>query len=88
MFYALDATIDEEGAVRLDKPLRLPSPRRARVTILDPFDMPDTHSEELAPEITVTQMAKQQRERRQLLFRHYGNHESFDLPFVDDGADW
>ncbi len=39
----IEATIDEQGNVRLLEPIQLPKPRRAYVTILtDDLDIPET----------------------------------------------
>ena len=39
----IEATIDEQGNVRLLEPIQLPKPRRAYVTILtDELDIPET----------------------------------------------
>ena len=43
MRQTIEATIDEQGNVRLLEPIRLPKPRRAYVTILtDELDIPNT----------------------------------------------
>jgi hypothetical protein len=43
MLQTIEATIDEQGNVRLLEPIQLPNPRRAFVTILaDEVDIPET----------------------------------------------
>lgn len=78
----VEATIDEAGHVSLLKPLRLPTRRRAFVTILE------EEGEDLAPARTVSQMAAAHRERAADLAANGADYVSLDLPLVDDGADW
>ena len=82
MIQTIEATIDESGHVRLLEAVRLPTRRRALVTILE------EECDDLAPPQTLAQMAAAHHARSQRMRAGEGAYVSVDLPFVDDGADW
>lgn len=82
MIQTIEATIDESGQVSLLEPVRLPTRRRALVTILE------EECDDLAPSQTHAQMAAAHHARARRLSAGEDGYVSIDLPFVDDGADW
>jgi hypothetical protein len=85
MVRTVEATVDEDGRVSLLEPIRLPSRRRALVTILEEDAVGDA---DLAPAQTAAEMAAAHRARQARLAPGEAEYESIDLPHVDDGADW
>ena len=85
MIQTVEATIDQQGRVRLLEPVRLLLRHRALVTILE--EVP-ADAEGLAPPRTHAEMAAAHRARSERLTAGEAVYVSVDLPYVDDGADW